>query len=181
MAAAIPEIDGRPAFRPSRAATLMVAVGLFAAAYVIALVGHIVGGPLWRAPRFLAFGLTLRFLARALGDFRLVGFSKRVRSSRFARLDTAFYSPLCLCLALGLATSPIGTSNFVLNELIQRCCAAPLFGLRWRLKITDSMRRALPLPLEFSVKWELNLERKDVEAAELYGIVVGSIGNWRHC
>ncbi len=39
----------------------------------------------------------------AIGDFRLVGFWKRIRDSRFARLDTAVYSPLCLVLAIGSA------------------------------------------------------------------------------
>jgi hypothetical protein len=40
------------------------------------------------------------FALRAIGDFRYVGFFKRIRDSRFARLDTLAYSPLCACLAL---------------------------------------------------------------------------------
>jgi hypothetical protein len=39
---------------------------------------------------------------RAIGDFHLIGFFKRVRGTRFASLDTAVYSPLCLALALGV-------------------------------------------------------------------------------
>ena len=42
----------------------------------------------------LAFGL------RALGDFRYVGFSKRVRDGVFARRDTWLYSPLCALIAI---------------------------------------------------------------------------------
>jgi hypothetical protein len=42
-------------------------------------------------------------LARAVGDFRYVGFFKRVRDSRFATLDTRVYSPLCFVLAAGVA------------------------------------------------------------------------------
>jgi hypothetical protein len=48
------------------------------------------------------FGLALLLLLRAIGDFRLVGFFKTVRGSRFAWLDSALYSPLCLALAFGV-------------------------------------------------------------------------------
>jgi hypothetical protein len=42
-------------------------------------------------------------LARAVGDFRLVGFFKTVRGSTFARMDTRLYSPLCVLLGIGMA------------------------------------------------------------------------------
>ena len=45
-------------------------------------------------------GLVL--LLRAIGDFNLVGFFKRIRGSAFARMDTWFYSPLCVLLGIGL-------------------------------------------------------------------------------
>jgi hypothetical protein len=38
--------------------------------------------------------------ARAIGDFRYVGFFKKKSKSRFAVNDTKFYSPLCLWIAL---------------------------------------------------------------------------------
>ena len=46
------------------------------------------------------------FALRALGEFKWVGFFKSVRDTRFARLDTWLYSPLCAgmaaaCLYLG--------------------------------------------------------------------------------
>lgn len=40
------------------------------------------------------------FLLRAIGDFRYVGFTKRYRRTRFARMDTRFYSPLCFIIAV---------------------------------------------------------------------------------
>jgi hypothetical protein len=98
--AVIPQADGRAAFSPSRLATLMVAGCLFAAAYVVAVAGHLIASPLHS--RLAAFGLSTVFLARAVGDFRLVGFFKRLRKSRFARLDTTLYSPLCLSLGLAI-------------------------------------------------------------------------------
>ncbi len=38
------------------------------------------------------------FIARAIGDFKYVGFFKSVKHSQFAKNDTRFYSPLCLFL-----------------------------------------------------------------------------------
>ncbi|MBN3819698.1 DUF3995 domain-containing protein, partial [Paraburkholderia sp. Se-20369] len=48
--------------------------------------------------------LALIFAVRAVGDFRYVGFFKRIRGSRFARLDTLCYSPLCAALSLSIAS-----------------------------------------------------------------------------
>lgn len=50
-----------------------------------------------------AYGLviiSLIFLIRAIGEFKYVGFFKKVKSTLFARMDTRFYSPLCAFIAL---------------------------------------------------------------------------------
>ena len=52
--------------------------------------------------RWLCSALAVAMAARAVGDFRLVGFFKRVRGTRFARLDTMLFTPLCLLLAAGV-------------------------------------------------------------------------------
>ena len=52
---------------------------------------------------WLSYVLAVGLLGRAIGEFRYVGFFKRVRGSRFAKLDTVVYSPLCLLLAVGVA------------------------------------------------------------------------------
>ena len=101
--ASVPESHGEPAFTPSRTATLLVAFALLASAYAVAASGHIVNSPLARWPRFAAYALAAVFFARAVGDFRLVGFFKSPSTSRFARLDTILYSPLCLAVALATA------------------------------------------------------------------------------
>lgn len=44
------------------------------------------------------------FLLRAIGDFNYVGFTKRIKDTAFAKLDTKYFSGLCLAIAiLGLA------------------------------------------------------------------------------
>ena len=102
--AGIPQVDGRPAFTPSRLATLLVALGLAAAAALpLVRVGAF---PFPVSPwlsRWSAVFLAFIFFARAVGDFRLVGFFKRVRGTPFAIWDTRLFSPLCLLLAAGFA------------------------------------------------------------------------------
>jgi hypothetical protein len=84
--ATVPTSHGRAVLHPGPFLTILVALGLFAmAALVFARLG------LWLIASI--------FLIRAMGDFRYVGFFKRVRDSRFAKLDTRLYSPLCVFLA----------------------------------------------------------------------------------
>lgn len=95
-AAVVPTVDGRPTLAPSTGATVVVAVLLALAALV--LVGALSAWPPTALFRIGAGGLGLVLLARAIGDGRTVGFSKRVRDTAFARNDTRLYSPLCLVL-----------------------------------------------------------------------------------
>ncbi|MBX3325917.1 MAG: DUF3995 domain-containing protein [Nitrospira sp.] len=60
---------------------------------------------------WLTRALAVILLLRAIGDFRLVGFWKRIRKTRFARLDTAVSSPLCLVLAIGSAIVGFSVQN----------------------------------------------------------------------
>jgi Protein of unknown function (DUF3995) len=100
---ALPEVQGRKAFMPSAAATVAVAIALAGcAALVVVLAGW------WTLPldRRVVFGAGVAlgsvFALRAVGDFRVCGFFKRIRGTRFARNDDRFYSPLCLLLAIGV-------------------------------------------------------------------------------
>jgi hypothetical protein len=101
---AVPSVEGKPLFVPSRRATLAVAVVLLMFAGLVAATGRLVfvGMPPV-ALTWLSYALACGLLARAVGDFRYVGFFKRVRDSRFATLDTRVYSPLSLVLAVGVA------------------------------------------------------------------------------
>ena len=40
------------------------------------------------------------FAIRALGDFKYIGFFKQIKTTEFGNLDTLFYSPLCLAIAV---------------------------------------------------------------------------------
>jgi|CXWL01.1.fsa_nt_gi quinol-cytochrome oxidoreductase complex cytochrome b subunit len=100
---ALPEVDGRPVLQPTRLACFAVAAALATAAMLVLASGGVVPPPFPAVvTRIGTVGLGLAFLLRAIGDFRLVGFFKRVRGSRFATWDSRLFSPLCL--ALGVAS-----------------------------------------------------------------------------
>ena len=40
------------------------------------------------------------FLLRAIGEFKYIGFFKRIKETEFGKLDTIFFSPLCLTIAI---------------------------------------------------------------------------------
>lgn len=104
LRSAIPEVDGKPVFEPSTPATLVVVIGLALCAALIAATAGMLTLPLPQTVLvWLTRVLAVVLLVRAIGDFRLVGFFKRIHNSRFARLDTTVYSPLCLVLAIGAA------------------------------------------------------------------------------
>ncbi|MCA8201958.1 DUF3995 domain-containing protein [Burkholderia sp. AU33545] len=103
--AAIPEQDGVPLLRPTMLGTLAVATALLAGACAVASRAGWLWPNLYPGAIALAIvALALIFAVRAVGDFRYVGFFKRVRGSRFAQMDSLCYSPLCVALSLSIAS-----------------------------------------------------------------------------
>ena len=100
--AVIPHVEGQPVFKPTRTVTLVVAVWLAGAAFVALVQGAIVAIPTSPLlPRIAAVAIGMIFLFRAAGEFRLVGFSKSVRGTTFATLDTWLFSPICVLIGAG--------------------------------------------------------------------------------
>ena len=100
--------DGGLALKPGIFETLVVATGLlFMALLHIDKAGLIaLNLPSWiddYALKIIAF----IFLIRAIGEFRYVGFFKKIKNTTFGRLDTRFYSPLCLLLSLNALLTAI--------------------------------------------------------------------------
>lgn len=93
----------RPAFKPSGWITLVVAAALLLIAALVCMrVGWWLPAVHHWALQWVISAIALLMFARAVGDSELVGFFKEVKGSRFARLDTWVYSPLCLILGAGL-------------------------------------------------------------------------------
>lgn len=100
---AIPKINGRPAFTPKAFAAALIGTALLFAAVLVGACSRLFESHV--PVDILAcstYALSSVLFLRAVGDFSLVGFSKRVRGSSFARLDTLVYSPLCLALSIGV-------------------------------------------------------------------------------
>ncbi|HWW19160.1 MAG TPA: DUF3995 domain-containing protein [Steroidobacteraceae bacterium] len=103
VSGAVPSAGGKPLFVPGRVATVAVGVALLVCAALVAATGGVIprGLPV-RMLSLLSYALAAGLLLRAVGEFKYLGFFKRVRGTRFARLDTLLYSPLCLALAVGV-------------------------------------------------------------------------------
>ncbi|MGN4049123.1 DUF3995 domain-containing protein [Pseudomonas sp. SM4] len=93
----------RPAFKPSGWLTLVVAAALLVIAALVCMrVGWGMPAVNHKALQWVISAIALMMFARSIGDSNLVGFFKEVKGSRFARLDTWVYSPLCAILGSGL-------------------------------------------------------------------------------
>ena len=101
FAAAVPGVDGKPLFMPTKKMTIAVGVALLLFTLLVAATaGLLLPGVPEMLLTWLCYALALALFARAIGDFKYVGFFKRVRDSRFAGLDTLLCLPLCLLLAV---------------------------------------------------------------------------------
>ena len=85
-------------FRPSVVATLIVASGLMAFSFILFNV-------LLQKTQLVDYQEVMLnviagiFLVRTVGDYKYVGFFKKIRNTRFAINDTKLFSPLCLWLS----------------------------------------------------------------------------------
>ena len=89
------------AFEPSAFGTVLVAFAFLLAIAVILGQLRFLGDILpHRIFRWGTWAIALVFFLRAIGEFRLVGFFKRVSDTPFAHWDTWLFSPLCLFIAV---------------------------------------------------------------------------------
>jgi glucan phosphoethanolaminetransferase (alkaline phosphatase superfamily) len=101
--AAIPTIEKSEGkvFSPSPLATLFVALMFCAFGVFVLLKAGLVlfPVPLWIGSYGLWF-VAFVFMSRAIGDFKYAGFFKKTTNTLFATMDTKYYSPLCLAVAV---------------------------------------------------------------------------------
>lgn len=108
--AVFPTKDDRTApTMPGAIPTLMVAVGLlFVALFMLVQAGLLN----FVLPGWLnTYGLwilALLFIVRAIGEFRYVGFFKKIRNTKFGQYDTKYYSPLCLSIGVLILILELG-------------------------------------------------------------------------
>lgn len=82
-------------------ATLIVALVLlsFGAMYLLSAELLTFGVPNW-IMQYGPWFVPSIFILRAIGEFKYVGFFKRIKDTEFAKADTRLFSPLCLGIGL---------------------------------------------------------------------------------
>ena len=89
-----PIVDGKPLLKITAVSCFGAAVAFF----LLAAVPVVSMKPVLRT--WLLIGMAILFAARAIGDFKYVGFFKSIKGKPFAFWDTRVYSPLNVVLAL---------------------------------------------------------------------------------
>ncbi len=102
---AIPSIKGdKKVFEPGPIATLIVAFGLLCFAAIVYFNAFDSGVKSnWFFNIIQTKGLWLiviMFLLRAIGEFKYVGFFKKVKDTSFGKADTQIFTPLCLGISV---------------------------------------------------------------------------------
>ncbi|AJY75924.1 DUF3995 domain-containing protein [Paenibacillus beijingensis] len=95
------EGEHQPAHYPGAAATIIVATLILLAGFLLPIQGGYVPSieaNLWTRSGCIVCAFV--FVVRAIGEFKYLGFFKRVRHSAFSKYDTWLYSPLCLYLGI---------------------------------------------------------------------------------
>jgi hypothetical protein len=93
--------NNQKVLHPKLTACFVVGFGLLAIGLFILIKVNVIHFVLWN---WLSnCGLrpaSALFILRAVGEFKYVGFFKKVKHSTFAAKDTKYYSPLCLTLGV---------------------------------------------------------------------------------
>ncbi|MFY0627288.1 MAG: DUF3995 domain-containing protein [Reichenbachiella sp.] len=92
--------NGEKVINPTKIDSAIVGFGLscFALFYPVKMDWINVPAPEWvlNYGGWLIVGF---FLLRAIGDFKYIGFFKKLRTSDFGIMDTRYYSPLCFIIS----------------------------------------------------------------------------------
>ena len=94
--------NGDKVLNPKKIDSAIVAIGLtlFGLFYIIkyGLIEYEL--PEWILT-YVGWIIPIIFILRAIGEFKYIGFFKSVKNTDFAKLDTNFFSPLCLFIGIG--------------------------------------------------------------------------------
>ncbi len=93
--------DGTLLFEPRSADCLIVGIGLTSIAffYCYQALQIPIPLPVWLID-LIGWVIPIIFILRTFGDFKYVGFTKKVKTTKFAELDTRFFSPLCFSIGV---------------------------------------------------------------------------------
>lgn len=93
--------SGEKLFVPGKSASAIVGLGILVFACIMLTQTPIV--TFQKLPWIERFGIWVVaaiFFIRSIGDFKYVGFFKSIKNTDFGKMDSKFYSPLCLFISL---------------------------------------------------------------------------------
>lgn len=90
-----------PPRNPGIRSTLIVAFGLFGFSifYLIKVNIIFIELPLW-IEKYGLWILAAIFMVRAIGDFKYLGFFKKIKNTKFGQNDTRYFAPLCFLIGV---------------------------------------------------------------------------------
>ncbi|WP_072731722.1 DUF3995 domain-containing protein [Paenibacillus sp. NAIST15-1] len=102
----IPEKNGKRTFSPRPGMTLLIAVLLALSAVILLMRASYISfrfnAVLLQAGAWIC---AVVFALRVIGDFNYVGLFKRISNTKFAKMDTWLYVPLCTFLSFAFLLS----------------------------------------------------------------------------
>lgn len=102
------------AVMPGIIPTLIVALGLLCFAFIVLVhvseISTNMPGWLTLIYRYGLWVIAGIFILRSIGDFRYIGFFKKIKNTPFGKSDTKYFSPLCLL---------IGVLTLILKLIVQ--------------------------------------------------------------
>lgn len=97
---AIPVQNGKPVINPSKGVTILLAIIFMLP--ILLILGRMEVYDI-KLPPFVyqvgLWGICFVFFLRAIGNFKTIGFFKKITGSKFGLWDTLLFSPLCLLVA----------------------------------------------------------------------------------
>jgi len=102
-------MKGKKTFNPGMTATLVVAFGLILFALVtLGNTGIFDKSIPGKFIQYATYGISIIFFLRAVGDFKYVGYFKKIKGTAFAGKDARIYSPLCLAISVSSFVITLG-------------------------------------------------------------------------
>jgi hypothetical protein len=93
--------NNKPVIKPGAIDCFVVAIALLCFSIFVLIKAGVI---LFALPNWLLnyglWAITAIFLLRAIGEFKYVGFFKKIKTTQFGQLDTKYYSPLCLIIGV---------------------------------------------------------------------------------
>ncbi|WP_428739083.1 DUF3995 domain-containing protein [Sulfurimonas sp.] len=98
LSKALPLKNGKLLFQPDKVLTLIVTGVMFFFSYIAYALAFYDFNAVEKKEFYIYSGVAIAiiFLLRAIGEFHVIGFFKKVRDTEFAVYDTKYFSPICV-------------------------------------------------------------------------------------